>query len=137
MATHLADLSALARAHHRDVAERLGPLLIAGRVATCVATDLEVLRSARSSEEHAELWAERRVLPRVPLTEACSQRAIEVQGLLARAARHRGVSAVDLLVAAAAERDGLTVLHYDHDFDLIAEVTGQPTEWIVPRGTVP
>ena len=44
---------------------------------------------------------------------------------------------IDLLVAAAAERAGLTVLHYDQDFDLIAEVTGQPTEWVVPRGSVP
>jgi len=39
--------------------------------------------------------------------------------------------------SAAAEAAGLTVLHYDHDFDLIAEVTGQPVEWVVPRGTVP
>ena len=30
----------------------------------------------------------------------------------------------------------LTVLHYDQDFDLIAECTGQPTEWIVPRGEI-
>ena len=43
----------------------------------------------------------------------------------------------DLVVAAAAERAGLVLLHYDHDFDLIAAVTGQPTEWVVPRGTVP
>ena len=43
----------------------------------------------------------------------------------------------DLVIAAAAELTGLTLLHYDHDFDLIAEVTGQPTEWVVPRGTVP
>jgi len=27
------------------------------------------------------------------------------------------------------------VLHYDRDFDLIAEVTGQPVEWVVPYGT--
>ena len=137
MATHLADMSALTRVHHLDVAERLGPMLIAGRIATCIVTDLEVLRSARSTAEHEELWAERQFLPRTPLTEACGERAVEVQGLLAGAGHHRGVSAVDLLVAAAAERDGLAVLHYDHDFDLIAEITGQPVEWVVPRGTVP
>jgi len=38
-------------------------------------------------------------------------------------------------VAATAESAGLTVLHYDADFERIAEVTGQPTEWVVPRGT--
>jgi predicted nucleic acid-binding protein len=43
----------------------------------------------------------------------------------------------DLMIAAAAEAAGLVVLHYDHDFDLIAKVTGQPVEWIVPAGTVP
>jgi predicted nucleic acid-binding protein len=42
----------------------------------------------------------------------------------------------DLLVAAAAEADGLTVLHYDQDFDLIAKVTGQRCAWVVPAGTI-
>ena len=42
----------------------------------------------------------------------------------------------DLLVAAAAEKEGLTVLHYDSEYDTIAAVTGQPVEWVVPRGTV-
>jgi predicted nucleic acid-binding protein len=46
----------------------------------------------------------------------------------------RGVKLPDLLVAATAERHDVTVLHYDHDFDLIADVTGQRVEWIVPRG---
>jgi len=33
-----------------------------------------------------------------------------------------------LLIAAAAELAGLTVLHLDKDFDLIASITGQPAE---------
>jgi predicted nucleic acid-binding protein len=41
----------------------------------------------------------------------------------------------DLLIAATAERHGVTVLHYDADYDLIAEVTGQLTQWVVPRGS--
>lgn len=41
------------------------------------------------------------------------------------------------MIAAAAERAGLTVLHYDADYHLIAEVTGQPVEWVVERGSVP
>lgn len=41
----------------------------------------------------------------------------------------------DLLIAATAERHRVTLLHYDHEYDLIATVTRQPTEWVVPRGT--
>jgi predicted nucleic acid-binding protein len=51
--------------------------------------------------------------------------------------RNRAAGFPDLLVAAVAERERVTVLHYDADYDLIAHVTGQPTQWIVPRGTVP
>lgn len=57
--------------------------------------------------------------------------------LLARRGHHRGASIPDLLIAAIAERTGLTVLHYDRDFDLIAAATGQRMEWVVPRGSVP
>ena len=63
------------------------------------------------------------------------RRARQVQRLLA--ARHqRGRKVPDLLIAAAAEARGLTVLHYDADFDRIAAVTGQSCEWIVPAGSV-
>jgi predicted nucleic acid-binding protein len=49
----------------------------------------------------------------------------------------RAVGFPDLLIAAVAGRERVTVLHYDSDFDLIARVTGQPVQWVVPRGTVP
>jgi predicted nucleic acid-binding protein len=58
-------------------------------------------------------------------------RAVEVQGMLAREGRHRSVSIPGLLIAAAAERFSLTVLHYDGDYERIA---GQAVEWVVPRG---
>ena len=137
MASHLADTSALARLHHDDVAARVSPMFLGGRVATCAIVDLEVLRSARDAAEHEDIWFERQLLPRAPITEACTNRAIAVQAELCARGQHRGIPISDLLIAAAAERDGLSVLYYDHDFDLIAEVTGQPTEWVVPRGTVP
>ncbi len=63
-------------------------------------------------------------------------RTLEIQALLAERSQHRGVSVPDLLIAACAERAGLVVLHYDADFDRIARVTGQPTRWVVPRGSV-
>ena len=43
---------------------------------------------------------------------------------------------VDLMIAATAELYEATVVHYDRDFDIIAMVTGQPVEWIVPAGSV-
>jgi predicted nucleic acid-binding protein len=49
----------------------------------------------------------------------------------------RSVGLPDLLVAAVAEREHVTVLHYDADYDLVAQVTGQPMRWVVARGTVP
>jgi predicted nucleic acid-binding protein len=52
---------------------------------------------------------------------------------LARHGHHRSVGVADLLIAAVAEVHGATVLHYDSDFERIAEVTGQAHEWIVPR----
>ncbi|MBI2219151.1 MAG: PIN domain-containing protein [Candidatus Rokubacteria bacterium] len=63
------------------------------------------------------------------------RRARQVQRLLA-ARGLRGRKVPDLLVAAAAEANGLAVLHYDADFDLIARVTGQPCAWIVPAGSI-
>jgi len=61
-------------------------------------------------------------------TPASEDRAVEVQTLLADRGHHRAPSIADLVVAATAELSGLTVLHVDKDFELIAEVTGQPTE---------
>ena len=49
---------------------------------------------------------------------------------------HRQVKIPDLLIAAVAARNGLTVVHYDRDYEIIASVTGQPTRWAAPRGTV-
>ncbi|MGP7997281.1 MAG: hypothetical protein ACLPKI_08170 [Streptosporangiaceae bacterium] len=53
------------------------------------------------------------------------------------AARSGRSASPDLLIAAVAERERVTVLHYDSDCELIAHVTGQPVTWVVPRGTVP
>jgi predicted nucleic acid-binding protein len=69
------------------------------------------------------------------MTDEIARRAIQVQGKLAYRGQHRSVSIPDLIVAATAERFSLAVLHYDADYDRIAEVTGQPAEWVVPRGT--
>jgi len=74
--------------------------------------------------------------PFVPMNQSILDRAVEVQDHLAKVSKQRGAKIADLLIAAAAEVHGLVVLHYDGDFDVIREVTGQATEWILPAGTV-
>jgi hypothetical protein len=61
-------------------------------------------------------------------TPPAEDRAVEILKVLADRGHHRAPSVPDLLVAAIADRAGLVVLHQDKDFDLIAEITGQPTE---------
>jgi predicted nucleic acid-binding protein len=95
-----------------------------------------VLYSAESPRAYDAFAAGLRRLPRVHVTEAAMDRALEVQGRLAKRSQHRGVSLPDLVIAACAESAGLTVMHYDADYERIAEVTGQPVQWVVPRGSV-
>ncbi len=134
-ASYLADKSALARMTHAAVAERLAPLILGGQVATCAVIDLEVLYSARSLGDYQEILVERGALPTLPLTETVATRALDVQHLLARRGQHR-VAVPDLLIAATAEVNGVAVIHYDADYDRISQVTGQPAEWVVSRGSI-
>ena len=136
--TYLVDKSVIARERHEPVAERVQPLLMAGLLATCATVELEVLYSARSTSEYEQLRANRlRAYTWIPMDDDVHLRALDVQRRLARSNHHRSVRLPDLLLAATAEAYELIVLHYDRDFDRIAEVTGQPCEWVVPSGTVP
>ena len=136
MTRFLIDKSALARMPLEPVRRRLEPIIEAGEAATCSIIDLEILWSVRNHEEHRRTRQRRGLAyTQVPLTEEVFQRAIDVQGDLARSGRHR-LPIPDLLVAAAAETAGLTVLHYDADYDTIAEITRQPMEWVVPKGSL-
>lgn len=135
--SYLVDKSALARRQIRpEVRDALDPLLVEGEVATCGIIDLEILYSATSPSIYRATAEALRGMPRVPVDDAAVSRAIEVQGMLAERSQHRAVTLPDLLIAACAERAFLTVLHYDADFERIAKLTGQPTRWIVPRGSV-
>jgi predicted nucleic acid-binding protein len=78
----------------------------------------------------ARYLVDKSALARMPLAAVR-----DLQAELARSGHHR-VPIPDLIIAAAAEAAGLTLLHYDHDYDTIAEVTRQPAEWVVQRGTV-
>jgi predicted nucleic acid-binding protein len=71
----------------------------------------------------------------IDLDEQKLSAALQVQRLLAERSQ-RGRKIPDLLVAAAAEELDVAVLHYDADFDMIASITGQRCQWVVPAGTV-
>jgi len=135
-AVYLVDKSALARMQIAAVRDRLAPIIEAGEAATCAIIDLEVLYSARNREEYDRI-RQRRALAyhSVPITEPILERAIDIQAELARSGHHR-IPIPDIIIAATAEAAGLTLLHYDQDYDRIAKVSGQPTEWVVERGTV-
>ena len=139
--TLLLDNSAWARLDHPSLSDaRAGEIadaLEAGRVATCLPFLLEAGYSARNARDHGELLDELLALPHFPIDEEVEQRAVDAQRQLARIGHHR-LPPVDLLVAAIADRHGLGVLHYDHDYDLIAEKTDLSLEsvWLAPAGSL-
>jgi predicted nucleic acid-binding protein len=138
VASYLADTSALARLHHPVVAAVLEPLMEAGVVATCGVIEFELGWATRSSAELDELRADRAAgYEWLATRDEDWRRTLEVQASLWRGGRMRAVGFPDLLVAAVAEREHVTVVHYDGDYDFIAQITGQPVQWVVPRGTVP
>jgi predicted nucleic acid-binding protein len=138
VARYLADTSALARLHHPPVASALAPLIESGLVATCGVIEFELGRATRGSAELDELRTDRDAgYEWLATHDEDWRRALDVQALLWRRGRLRAVGLPDLLIAAVAERERVTVLHYDGDYDLITEITGQPARWVVPRGTVP
>jgi len=134
---YLVDTSAYARlATSARVFDVLAPLMAEGVVAVSGVVVLEAGYSARDAAEHEAVQATLSSFPWVGIEHSDWARAWQVQHALAARGQHRSARLPDLLVAAAAERAGLTVLHYDRDFETVAAVTGQPTEWVVPRGSV-
>lgn len=137
MPGYLADKSAIVHLRKPIVAARVVPLIMAGAVSTCGVVELEILYSARTERDLLEIQKDRAVAyPRVAMSEADFARAEEVLALLAKRGHHRAVSLPDLLIAAVAERAGLTVLHYDADFEIVAASTKQPVEWVAPKGSL-
>ena len=132
---YLVDTSVLGRAHQDKVGTRLEELARNGQMWTCRLIDLEVAYGSRARDV-ADVIEERLALPSAPIDTSVLGRAVQVAGGLARTGQHRGAKPVDLVIAAAAEAAGLSVLHYDNDYDRIAAATNQPAEWIAPAGTL-
>ena len=141
MTTFLLDNSAWVRLGDPGLpAERAGEIadeLAAGRVAVCLPFLLEAGYSARDAREHDRLLTELLSLPLYSIDAGVEQRAVDAQRRLARVGHHR-LPPVDLLIAALADRHRLAVLHYDHDYDLVAEKTDLAFDsvWLAPRGSL-
>ena len=132
---YLADTSVFGRLSKPSVIAVFAPLAAAGMVGLCAPVTFELGFAAQGPDDYRSLADRLSSFPLVPTTDADHRRAMEVQAALAARSQHRALSLVDGLVAAVAEARELVVLHYDADFELVAEVTGQSQEWVVPRGT--
>ncbi|GAA1411050.1 PIN domain nuclease [Kitasatospora putterlickiae] len=133
----LIDTSAHVRIVRPELDAIWGEVIDHGRIGLCEPTEAELLYSARSKGHYAELkdalagmyvWR--------PVPDAAWRRLLALQRQLADAGQHRSASIPDLLVAVTALHHGLTVLHYDRDFETIAEHTELRTRWLAEAGSL-
>lgn len=133
-AVYLIDTSGLFRILQESYRQAWSDQLTAGVIAVCPVVELEFLYSARSLADRLE---KQRLLTDLfgweVMNERCFDRAAEVQQLLTETGRHRSAGPVDVLIAATAERAGLTILCDDQDFKTVATVTGQSVRLITER----
>jgi predicted nucleic acid-binding protein len=133
--THLLDTSIVSRLGRPEVRAIIDPLTHAGRIGRAGITDLEVGYGSRNTQEWDQDMADLSVFELIETTSDHLRRARQVQRMLAWRSQ-RGRTVPYLLIAAAAEQAELTLLHYDNDFELIADVTGQRCQWVVPAGSI-
>jgi predicted nucleic acid-binding protein len=131
---YVADTSAWTRSG--AVADRWEAMLRADELALCAPVALELLYTARSARHYRELADELSRVRLLPTTDRAARAAQRTQALLAETAQHRGPPPIDLLIAGVAEVHDAMLLHYDRRFDQIRRVTGQPMEWLAPRGSL-
>jgi predicted nucleic acid-binding protein len=120
-----------------DRLEEVAQWLEAGELASCLPFLLEAGYSAPSAADHERVTADLIMLPWVEVTPAVSRLAIQAQSELARVGHHR-VPPADLVIAACAHSEGIGVLHYDRDYDVLAEHSGLAfqSEWLAAAGSV-
>lgn len=138
----LLDNSAWARLSSPSLSDarraEIAGLLERGEIAVCAPFLLEAGWSARSAAHHDELLADLLHLPRVTIDREVEDAALAAQQALARRGRHRTASPSELLTAACAHLHGSGVLHYDHDYDVLLEITelAYESHWLAPAGTL-
>lgn len=136
-AIYLADTSVyVLQGRYPAVRRRFEELLSEGRLAACQLTTLEFLNNAPDPEAYEVIWSVMHGHRWMDVTTQAMDRALATHRRLGAASQHRNFRLPDLIIAATAEEHGATVLHYDTDYDRIAAITGQPTEWVAPRGSL-
>jgi predicted nucleic acid-binding protein len=134
---YLADTSVyVLQGKHPVVRQRFERLLIEGRLACCQMVTLEFLNNAPDPKGYETLWNAMTSQRWVDVTTEAMNRAMEVHRAMAAKSQHRHFRLPDLIIAATAELSGAAVLHYDGDYDRIAAITGQVTEWVAPQGSL-
>jgi predicted nucleic acid-binding protein len=121
-----------------DRAEMVADWLEQRQLAICLPFLLEAGYSARASADYQEMMDDFDLLfPRVEMAAPMEERALLTQRELAARGHHR-LAPVDVMIAACAHETGAGVLHYDRDYDLIAEHTSLSFEsvWLAPAGTL-
>ena len=133
----LADTSAWARKGKPGLAW-FGPALEDGRIAVCDMVAMELLWSACDGADFLAIEEGLLACPWLRTEPADWDEARRVfRELAARGPlHHRQVKIPGLLIAAVAARHGVPIVHYDHDYDVIASVTGQAVRWAAPPGSI-
>ncbi len=133
MTAWLIDKSALVRLALSRQAFEWSSRIERGLVRISTVTLLEAGFSVRSAADLRQIRSTTPLsaMPVEYLTPDIEDRALTVQQALADTGYHRATSIPDLLIAATAELAGLTVLHVDKDFELIATITGQAVELLI------
>ena len=132
---HLADKWAWEQARYdKDARQRLHELLETGQLAVCVVSLAELLYSTRNAQELARARLDLSSLAYLQMTPGAEQNLADIMAALALRGHHR-MPIPDLMLAAIAQSHSAVVLHSDAENERIADVTGQPHDWIVPRGT--
>jgi predicted nucleic acid-binding protein len=134
----LVDTSVWAQKRNPLIAQWFDAALIRNEIALCDQILLELLMYPMRLEDYRRVAHALTGVPFISMTAADWVRAREVQSLLAhqRRGQHKSVKIPDLLIAATAERAGLTLVHYDQDYETIGSVTGQSLRWVAERGTL-
>ncbi|MBA3431101.1 MAG: PIN domain-containing protein [Actinobacteria bacterium] len=134
----IADKSAWERGRNPLVLGEWSAAILGDQILTCAPCKLEILYSARTSQDFAEWHEALSALRDIPITRTVCEAAVTGMGeLAAQSDGYHRVSIPDYLIAAAAQEAAVGVLHYDHHYDKLREVFHFESRWIAPAGSIP